>query len=134
MRQALTVLALGVVLAGAAVEAHHSIAAVYDSDRSVTIDGIVRVFRFANPHPTVAVEIAGPADTVETWQLEMDNLRELSSEGMTADSLAPGDRIVVTGSPSRMAPRTLYVRRLDRPADGFWYEQVGTSPSVGIGS
>src|SRR5690242_11354591 len=27
-------------------------------------------------------------------------------------------------------PQGLYIRKLDRPADGFRYEQVGTSPRV----
>jgi hypothetical protein len=42
----------------------------------------------------------------------------------------PADRIVVTGSVAREQASSLYVRRLDRPADGFRYEQVGSSPRV----
>ena len=49
---------------------------------------------------------------------------------MTAETLKPGDRLVVTGSQSRTEPRNLYVRKLVRPADGFEYEQVGASPVV----
>jgi hypothetical protein len=36
----------------------------------------------------------------------------------------------VTGSEGRTDPRALYVRQLDRPADGFRYEQVGSRPRV----
>jgi hypothetical protein len=36
----------------------------------------------------------------------------------------------VTGSVGRTEPRTLYIRQLDRPADGFRYEQVGSRPRV----
>ena len=49
---------------------------------------------------------------------------------MTSETLKPGDRVVVTGSLGRTEPRTLYVRQLDRPADGFRYEQVGSRPRV----
>jgi len=40
--------------------------------------------------------------------------------------------VVLNGSIGRNQPRTLYVWRLDRPADGFWYEQVGMSPKIGF--
>ena len=39
--------------------------------------------------------------------------------------------VVVTGSPARQDVRSLYVRRIDRPSDGFWYEQVGSRPRIG---
>jgi hypothetical protein len=51
---------------------------------------------------------------------------------MNEETLKPGDRVVLNGSIGRNQPRTLYVWRLDRPADGFWYEQVGMSPKIGF--
>ena len=54
----------------------------------------------------------------------MDNRRELVEIGFTQQTLRPGDSIVVGGSPARHEARSLYVRRLDRPSDGFRYEQV----------
>jgi len=66
----------------------------------------------------------------ESWRLEMDNRFELADVGMTDSTLKPGDRVVVTGSLGRTEPRTMYIRQLDRPADGFRYEQVGSRPRV----
>ena len=107
------------------VVAHHSIAGAYDTRREVTIEATVDRFRFVNPHPMLSVRVE-----TEVWQLEMDNRRELTREGMTEDSFKPGDRIVVAGNPSRSEARRLYIRRLDRPSDGFVYEQVGTRPRI----
>lgn len=121
--------AAALALSGFAAEAHHSIAAVYDSAREQRIEGVVAEFLFVNPHPFVVVTVAaGGAE--ESWRLEMDNRFELAGIGMTGETLKPGDRVVVTGSLGRTEPRTLYVRRLDRPADGFRYEQVGSRPRV----
>ena len=117
------------VLASVSAEAHHSIAAVYDSARQQRIEGVVAEFQFVNPHPFVIVEV-GEQGAEESWRLEMDNRFELQGVGMTADTLQPGDRVVVTGSLGRTEPRTLYIRQLDRPADGFRYEQVGSRPRV----
>ncbi len=126
----LTVVLAGLALTGATASAHHSIAAVYDGSRRVSLTGAVREFHFVNPHPWVTVAAAGDAGRERTWRLEMDNLFELSAVGMTAETLKPGDRVTVTGSPARDGSSGLYIRQLDRPADGFRYEQVGSSPRV----
>ena len=65
------------------------------------------------------------------WRGELDNRHELIAIGMTADTLKPGDRLILSGSVGRTQPQSLYVYRLDRPSDGFWYEQVGMSPRIG---
>jgi hypothetical protein len=115
--------------ASTVVSAHHSIVGVYDASQSVTIDATVTQFRFVNPHPSLVVEVS-EGGRAQPWHLELDNRRELAAVGMTAETLRPGDRVVVTGSRSRTERRSLYVRRLVRPSDGFEYEQVGTSPRI----
>jgi len=118
------------VFLATAAEAHHSISAVYDSGQQRTVEGVVAEFQFVNPHPFVIVTVTPAGAAPESWRLEMDNRFELSGVGMTADSLKQGDVVVVTGSAGRTEPRTLYVRQLDRPADGFRYEQIGSRPRV----
>jgi hypothetical protein len=120
-------------LATFAADAHHSIAAVYDGTRQQRLEGVVSEFLFINPHPFLLVTV-GDDGAGESWRLEMDNRFELQGIGVTSDTLKPGDRVVVTGSLGRTEPRTLYVRQLDRPADGFRYEQVGSRPRVNTGS
>ena len=110
--------------------AHHSIAGVYDSNRQVTIDGTVTEFHFVNPHPFLIVESKADGKT-ELWKMEMDNRSELIEVGMTGETLKRGDRVIVSGSPIRPPQKqSLYIRKLDRPSDGFQYEQVGSSPRI----
>jgi len=119
-----------VSLAATEVAAHHSIAGVYDSGQQVTLEAIVTEFRFVNPHPFLIAEVRQAGGTQE-WKLEMDNRSELVDVGMNDKTLKRGDRIIVTGSPIRPPQmHALYIRKLDRPADGFQYEQVGTSPRI----
>jgi hypothetical protein len=126
------ILGAALALATSAAQAHHSIAAVYDGSRQQRLEGVVAEFLFVNPHPFVVVTVGGDG-AEESWRLEMDNRFELQGVGMTSETLKPGDRVVVTGSLGRTEPRTLYVRQLDRPADGFRYEQVGSRPRVNTG-
>lgn len=122
--------ALGIVLCGMAAHAHHSIQSVYDSSRRVTIDGVVTQFQLINPHPFLFVDVRDEGGRRQSWRLEMDNRGELAEIGVTGSTFRAGDRVIVSGSLGRTQPQSLYVLRLDRPADGFWYEQVGTTPRI----
>jgi hypothetical protein len=124
-------LAASLAVFAAAPEAHHAIAAIYDSSKQMTLEGVVTEFQFVSPHPIVVIGVAGRGGERESWRLEMDNRGELSAVGMRADTLKKGDRVVVRGGVARDQSRALYIRRLERPADGFWDEQAGSSPKVG---
>ncbi len=130
MRRLISVVLAGLALSGIGAEAHHSIAAVYDSQQQVTIEGVVARFAFINPHPFITLEVKNAAGQVQSWHLEMDNRFELADIGVTADTFKSGDRVVVSGSPGRAQALSLYIRKLDRPADGFQYEQAGSSPRI----
>ena len=102
----------------------------------MTLEGVVSQFQLVNPHPFLVIDVIEPKDargdtgTTQSWRLEMDNLWELAAIGITASTLRPGDRVRVSGSLARAQDQRLYLLRLDRPADGFWYEQVGQSPKI----
>lgn len=130
MKRVLPMLAAALAAMGA-VEAHHSIAGAYDASRQVTVEAVVTEFQFVNPHPFVWAEVRDRDGRVRAYRFEMDNRRELIDVGMSGTTFARGDRIRVTGSVGRAEETHLYVRRLERPIDGFWYEQAGFSPRVG---
>jgi len=116
-------------LCGAA-DAHHSISAVYDSARQITVEGRVSEFLFVNPHPVLVIEAAIAGGATEPWRLEMDNRSELAEIGVDAATFKPGDRVIAVGSAARNETHGLYLMRLDRPADGLRYEQIGTRPRI----
>jgi Family of unknown function (DUF6152) len=122
--------AAAIAVSGVTAHGHHSISSVYDSARQATFEGIVAQFQLVNPHPFLLVDVTDRSGHVERWRLEMDNRSELVAVGVTKNTLKPGDRIVFKGSLARTQPQALYLLRLDRPADGFWYEQVGSSPRI----
>jgi hypothetical protein len=121
-------------LCGTVAHAHHSLAGMYDQGRRVTLDGTVVQFHYVNPHPYVLLDVKDATGRTQQWRLEMDNRRELADIGVTSDTLKQGDRVVVSGSPGRAEPRLLYVWKLDRPADGLDYEQIGGTPRIRIPS
>lgn len=112
------------------VFAHHSLTGSYDTNSRIMLEGTVREFQFVNPHPFVFVEVTRAGKT-QRWKMEMDNRFELEGIGMTRSTLKNGDKVTLTGSPGHNDQPILYIWRLDRPADGFWYEQVGSEPKMG---
>ena len=110
--------------------AHHSLAGMYDSSKRITLDGTIAAFHFVNPHPYVLIDVTDDRGRTQQWHAEMDNRRELIDIGMKADTLAVGDRVVASGSPGIREARILYAWKLERPADGLLYEQIGASPRI----
>ena len=124
--------ALVLAAASVSIHAHHSLSGSYEMDRDITIEGVVVQFQFINPHPFLTIAVEGPNGEKQQWRLEMDNRSELANIGMTSSTLKPGDRVVVRANPGQSQPQTAYIRRLDRPADGLKYEQIGASPRIDI--
>ncbi len=80
--------------------AHHS-GAMFDLQKSVTIDGTVKEFQWTNPHSWL--QIVAPADSgkVDEWSLELGPLVGLERSGWKAKSLQPGDKVKVALHPMR---------------------------------
>lgn len=122
MRRTLVALGLaaGVSLSAATMEAHHSFAATYLEGQTQTIEGKVVQFLFRNPHSFLHVEAPDDKGTMQVWNIEWGAGGALGRQGVTRDTLKPGDRVIVTGQPSRVPEeRRLRLVSLTRPADGW---------------
>lgn len=110
---------------GAQAYAHHSFAATYHEDQSITIEGELVQFLFRNPHSFVHVNVTekeGPfAGQTRRYAVEWGGAGQLGGQGVNQQTLKVGDRVVISGSPGRGYPKEARVRmvRLSRPADGF---------------
>jgi len=82
-------------------QAHHSSAAFYVISASITITGTVTEFRFINPHARVYLKVMDEKGESVVWLAEGANAGVLRRRGWTGTELKPGDRITVTGAPSR---------------------------------
>ena len=124
------VLAIALILTAAPLQGHHSLSE-YDLARRMTLNVVVREFHFVNPHPYLLVD-ARFGSLTQSWRLELDNRHELVSIGMTSNTFTRGDRLLVAGAPGHDQKAILYVRELDRPDDGFRYEQPGNTPRIQV--
>lgn len=125
MRHALLIV---VVTAAAAhgVSAHHSFAAEYFEEQRVTIEGEVEEFQYRSPHAWVMVRVMEAEGRSVTYGAEWANPRSLGRQGITAETLKPGDRVRVQGSPGRnAAEHRIHLKAISRPADGWTWAGRG---------
>src|SRR5688572_28017286 len=77
--------AVGVFLAATPTVAHHS-RAMFDMGKNITYRGVVKEYRWQNPHCHVVITIAaGAADssTVGTWTVEASAINLMTTRGWT---------------------------------------------------
>ena len=116
--------ALVILTSALAAYAHHSFAATYLENQTITIEGKVVQFSFRNPHSFVQVEVDDGKEKLR-WAVEWAGTTQLNNTGVTNDTLKYGDSVVITGNPGRnAADHRLRMRTVKRP-DGFTW---GTKP------
>lgn len=120
MTRTLLTLVIGIVLAGMTASAHHSFAAFYFEEQSVTLEGTVEEFSYRNPHTILKFAAPDAEGAMHTYAAEWANPGRLTQQGVTRDSLKVGDVVRVTGSPGRVESEyKLHLKRIERPADGW---------------
>jgi hypothetical protein len=125
VKKALFATAVGVVICGVFTYAHHSFSATYDENATpVMIEGELVQLQFRSPHSFVHVMAPDPTGTMQRWAVEWAQGSQLARSGVTRETLRPGDRVVVTGSPARdQNDHRLRLRKIQRPSDGWEWSQ-----------
>ena len=128
MKRTLVALLLsGIFIASATAYAHHSFASTYDESKKITVEGKLVQFLFRNPHSFVHVMAPGEDGTMQRWAIEWGGAGQLGGQGVTRETLRPGDKVVITGNPGRNpADHRVRMLTLRRPSDGFgWGTNAG---------
>ena len=87
--------------------AHHS-GALWDSSRTVALEGTVKQFQWSNPHCWIQllVPVAGAAGGAQVeWSIEMASPIQVLQGGWKPGTLKPGDRVRVSVHPARDGSR-----------------------------
>lgn len=108
-------------LAGVGVaEGHHSYAATYLLDRTVSIQGEIAVFMYRNPHSILQVVVRADDGTSHRWACEWAGTLKLDAYGVNSFTLKPGDKVIITGVPGRnQQDHRLLIKSIRRPTDGW---------------
>lgn len=120
MRNKLLLLVFAGLTSAAGAYAHHSFAATYIVDKEIKVEGKLIEFLYRNPHSFVKVEAPDDKGQTQTWAVEWGGGAQLSRDGVSRDSLKPGDHVIVTGNPGRdPADHRIRMHSITRPSDGW---------------
>jgi hypothetical protein len=110
--------------------AHHSLAATYQSDKEIKLEGTIVEILLRNPHSFLQVEAPDESGQMQRWSLEWRSSGSLGQQGIKRDTLKIGDAVTITLNPSRTpADHRGALKTLHRKSDGFGW---GTNPGETI--
>ena len=83
---------------GSSAYAHHSAAGI-DQAKTVTTEGIVKQFKWGNPHSWLEIEVPNSKGSTDIWNFEMNPPAFLVRAGWKATTVKAGDKVTVVGRP-----------------------------------
>ena len=92
----------GLVVAGASLQAHHSLAGVYALGKEAKVSGEFKAFRFVNPHSSMKLDVKNTDGTATEWSFVGGSVTSIAKFGLKdgPNALHPGDPITVTCTPA----------------------------------
>ena len=86
---------IGLLAAGAPLLAHHSVTAVYDISKVVTLKGAVTEVTWLNPHSTFSLNVKDADGNTVNWTVELPPPNNLVRRDWKRDDLKQGDQVSV---------------------------------------
>ena len=103
--KALIITAVATLAFGVPASAHHSFA-MFDNEKSMTVQGQVKEFEWTNPHSWLRVMVNDDKTGKPVmWALELSSPARLTTMGMHSNSVKAGDNVTVTFHPMRDGTR-----------------------------
>ena len=92
----------GLALAGASLQAHHSLAGVYALGKEAKVSGEFKAFRFVNPHSSMKLDVKNADGSTTEWSFVGGSVTAIARFGLKdgPNALHPGDPITVTCTPA----------------------------------
>jgi hypothetical protein len=110
--------------------AHHAVSAEFNSEKVVTLKGVVSKVDWVNPHIFVYLDVKDESGKVSTWRLQSLPPMFFKGSGLTRDKLMDGSEVTVTAYPAKDGTDDFgFLLKLSYP-DGHFYNLGGsTAPS-----
>jgi len=110
-------LVLIVVPASSTAMAHHEILAKFDPAKPQTLQGMVTLVDWKNPHVHLLLNVQQGTGTGQ-WAIELESPIDLERSGWTDDSVKLGDAITVQGIAARDGSRQLWANSISMTNGG----------------
>ncbi len=122
----------GLLMTSGLLQAHHSLAGVYDMSGDMEISGTLDSVRFTNPHGSVSVLVANPDGTSTKWVLTLGSAVALARRGIGRtgpNALTPGDEVTVTFLPAKNGSPLGFLKTVEMPDGRVIRISAGNNPN-----
>ena len=93
---AFATISLGLLLATASLQAHHSFSATYDGNKPITLRGTIVKMGWQNPHAHLSVDVKNADGKVVTWEVESAGPTTLMKQGLRKEDFV-GAEVIIKG-------------------------------------
>src|SRR6266568_8975449 len=94
----------GWLMASGSLQAHHSLAGVYDMKKEMEMSGAVESVKFVNPHGSLTIAVKNPDGSTTSWVMTLGSATALAQRGVGKtgpNALHAGDTIKVKFIPAK---------------------------------
>ena len=105
------------VVLGLPLQAHHSIPAFYDVEKTISITGVLKEVRIVNPHSSFVFEVTDANGEKALWNVVGGNATQMGKAGWTPDTIKLGTIVTIEGNPGRNGAKGLIAKAFTT-ADG----------------
>src|SRR6476469_5592941 len=82
IKRTLACVALCGLMATVSLQAHHSLAGVYDMKKDMEMSGSVESVKFVNPHGSLTIAVKNPDGTTTSWVMTLGSATALAQRGV----------------------------------------------------
>jgi hypothetical protein len=108
----------GWLLASGSLQAHHSLAGVYDIKSEGKLTGTLTKVAFTNPHGAMTLAVPNPDGTMTDWVMTTGSANTLANLGFGKggqNTVKPGDRVTITYFAARNGKPLGFIRSITLP-------------------
>jgi hypothetical protein len=97
--------------------AHHS-STMFNTSKTITVEGVVTAWELTNPHSWLHVEVKGNDGKSVTWGFEAEGPSSLQRSGIKPSDFKVGTKVSISGNPMRNGQPAAIWTEATRLADG----------------
>lgn len=112
------VVATGWLMAGGALQAHHSLSATYDIRQEGEVSGVLTKVAFTNPHGAMHLAVENEDGSTTEWVLTTGSanvLANLGFGGSGPNDVKAGDAVTIRYFPARSGKPLGFIRSITLP-------------------
>ncbi|MGA2883389.1 MAG: DUF6152 family protein [Bryobacteraceae bacterium] len=111
--------------------AHHAVSAEFNSEKIVTLKGVVSKVDWVNPHIFVYFDVKDDSGKVTTWRLQSLPPLFFKGSGLTKDKLLDGSEATIDLYPAKDGTDDFgFLLKLTYPDGHFYNLGGGTAPAA----